>query len=475
MKSIILTLAIFLSAFFSLSHAKQSFVEIEIDFDKKGSVIDAGYSDNSSEIAKLMNIVNLMRQNPKAKIEDIEISGYTSLENTHENNLRKSRDRAVALEGLIHSYLDLPEGSVRYDHEYIPWEWLKQRLAESSNPNRAKAIEIIERPCQMMEYFNGFTRDRRIFDLRWIDKIDFWTFLENNYFPLMHKAVARITFSYEEGVTEDQKAKIAAAPPVNFDTEKFEKQPTVSSSDSSVQIAQAPAVLPDDIVLEDVVIVSADAIRDIDDNNVVITPNTVIIKPNRVIIRSDNVERSELSAKPHRADGFIPRGSVKTNLAGWALSQVNLALEFDLGRHWSFVLPVYYSGWNYFQYELKFRTFDIKPELRYWPSRANKGLHIGVHAGVTWFNYAFKGEYRYANRNQNQPAVGGGLAIGYRVPISHNGRWSMEFGVSGGVYYVDYTKYYNYPNGEPVENLRKTYYGIDGVSISFVYSFNLRK
>ena len=39
---------------------------------------------------------------------------------------------------------------------------------------------------------------------------------------------------------------------------------------------------------------------------------------------------------------------VKTNSIGSGFLIANLAGEIDLGKHWSFALPVYYSACNYF-------------------------------------------------------------------------------------------------------------------------------
>lgn len=228
-------------------------------------------------------------------------------------------------------------------------------------------------------------------------------------------------------------------------------------------------------------------------NTIVVRPDKLIIQPNTIIIRTDNIvvddesdngrttliETCPAPGKPtsQAVDSdtdasFRHKASIKTNLVNWGLGQVNFAIDFDLGRHWSFSLPFAYSGWNYGQYKLKFRICDIKPEIRYWPSRNNTGFFVGVHGGVSWFNFAFNGDYRYTNTEQ--PAYGGGLSLGCRFPISRNRHWNMEFGVSGGVYNADYRKYDNTPGGDYIGDQKKTYCGIDGASISFLYSFRLK-
>lgn len=183
----------------------------------------------------------------------------------------------------------------------------------------------------------------------------------------------------------------------------------------------------------------------------------------------------EPEPEPETVDDCYRRMHLKTNLLGWGLGMVNAAVEFDFAPHWSAELPVYYSAWNYFTYGLKFRTLDLRPEIRYWLSPCNEGFFAGAHFGLAWYDFAFKGEYRYQDRNGNTPALGGGITLGYRMPISANRRWHIEFGLSGGIYRLDYDKFINVPNGRLVGHEQKTYYGLDGASVSITYSFGLQK
>lgn len=194
MKILRFLVPLLLLCFVEGAFAQQTTVsEFEILFIDRSSIIDPKVGENARQIALLKQLFERVKENPDMEITDIEISGYTSLENTHENNTRLSRDRAIALTTLINSQINLPPGIVHYNSDYIPWRWLKLQLVMSNLPDKDKAIAIIDSPQEMMEYFPGATRDRRIFNLRWIDHIDFWTYLEENYFPCMRKATAKIT------------------------------------------------------------------------------------------------------------------------------------------------------------------------------------------------------------------------------------------------------------------------------------------
>ena len=169
---------------------------------------------------------------------------------------------------------------------------------------------------------------------------------------------------------------------------------------------------------------------------------------------------------------------LKTNTIGLALAMVNVAIEVDLTKHWSFNLPIYYSAWNYFKSTIKFRTLTIQPEFRYWFSEKNDGFFTGAHFGMAYYNFAFNDTYRYQDHNRETPAIGGGISVGYRVPISKSHRWKMEFSIGGGIYPLHYDKFQNTlrtVNGLMIESIKKNYWGIDQATVSLSYTFDLKK
>ena len=175
---------------------------------------------------------------------------------------------------------------------------------------------------------------------------------------------------------------------------------------------------------------------------------------------------------------WTPKLYIKTNAIALGMAIANIAGEVDLAKHWSFTLPIYYSAWDYFKATVKFRTFAVQPEFRYWPSAKNNGFFTGAHFGLAYFNFAFNGEYRYQDYNGETPAIGGGISIGYVIPISDNNRWRIEFSLGAGVYALHYDKFFNTlitSEGMLIENDKKTYFGIDQAAISISYILNKNK
>ncbi len=169
------------------------------------------------------------------------------------------------------------------------------------------------------------------------------------------------------------------------------------------------------------------------------------------------------------------RVHVKTNVAGLGIGIANAAVEVELCKHLSLSVPVYYSAWDYFKPTLKFRTMGMQPEIRYWFSNKNDGFFLGAHMGLLYYNFAFDEEFRIQDHDGKSPALGGGLSLGYRLPISKSGRWNMEFSVGAGIYDLHYDRFRNYTDGLLVDTKRDMYYGIDQAAITFMYSFGRKK
>lgn len=182
-------------------------------------------------------------------------------------------------------------------------------------------------------------------------------------------------------------------------------------------------------------------------------------------------------------ESWVPRVYIKTNAVAWGFAIANLGLEIDMAPHWSFSFPIYYSIWDYFKSTIKFRMLTYQPEFRYWFRNpwgwgGNDGFYIGPHFMLSYYNFAFDGAHRYQDHDANTPAIGGGLSVGFRMPISKNKRWRVEFSAGAGIYPLDYDIFQNTPNykdGQLVGRTKKTYIGLDQVSVTFSYSFDLKK
>ncbi len=174
-----------------------------------------------------------------------------------------------------------------------------------------------------------------------------------------------------------------------------------------------------------------------------------------------------LAARCHRS------WHASTNVLAWTLGLTNLMGEYDFGCHWSVGLSLYYSGWNYAKATRKFRAFIFRPELRWWPGEGHRGLFVDGHIQMAAYNFALPGwEYRIQDVGGCHPALGGGIGVGYRLPLGRSGRWAAEAAIGAGVYHLEYNRFVNEENGALVDRRERTFFGLDNVSVSVVYNFN---
>ena len=194
------------------------------------------------------------------------------------------------------------------------------------------------------------------------------------------------------------------------------------------------------------------------------------------IIRPANTLRQ--SAMDMYQPAWYRNWYVNTNVLALGMGITSLGVEYDFAKHWSVAVPLLYSGWNYFIETIKFRTFAVQPEVRYWFNENHTNWFVGAHASLAYYNVAVDGGYRYQDHAAESPAWGGGLSGGYRLPLTRDQRLSLDFSLGLGVYPLHYDIFDNTTNtadGLLIQTARKTYFGIDQVAVTLSYSFNNQK
>lgn len=174
------------------------------------------------------------------------------------------------------------------------------------------------------------------------------------------------------------------------------------------------------------------------------------------------------------ATGTAPSSSgrylgVKTNIAAWAGTIMNIAADVQVSEHLSVELPVLWCPWHIGS-KHAVKTFTIQPEARYWLSKPGTGHFFGVHAHVGWFNVKWNRD-RY--QDADRPLLGAGISYGYLLPFSEH--WAGEFTLGAGYANMRYDTFYNMDNGARIDTRTKNYWGITRVGLSVVYRFNLKK
>lgn len=412
-KYIILAICIVIAP---ITIAQELRTEIKIDFRVNSAAIDEGYRNNNNQLADLNSLIQTIKQDSTIQITHIFLRGTSSPEGSYQINRRLANERIASVEKIIRSKIDLPGNIISYNDNYIPWEYLAKQVAESNIANKQEVLNIIAMDAELVPYTNGTQIDHRILKLKQLREGVIWQQLNAIFFSAMRNAfVVFVTYKKQPA------PQIITVPEPQPEPEP---QP-VAEPEPAVEIV--PTHTPE--------------------------PAPAIETWNRNL-------------------------HIKTNALGWGLLISNVAIEIDLAKHLSLSLPFYYSAWDYFTSTIKFRTIAFQPEMRYWFNSSNRGLFAGAHFGMAYYNLAANGEFRYQDHNRHTPALGGGISVGYRMPLGKKERWHVEFAIGAGIYSLDYNVYENTPNtkqGLYHHSVKKTYYGIDQLSINFSRSFNLNK
>lgn len=399
-------------------HSQERRTEISVDFRVNSTTIDSAYSDNAARMREIVTFLQNVRQDSTTNIVGVSFCGAASPDGSSQLNSKLARGRLSALERLVRQQVYIPDSLITRDDSYIPWDYLRSQIENSDLQGRDAVIAILKEEARPEGCPGAEAHtDNRIVKLKRLDGGRVWQQMNELFFSRMRNACAVIV-TYREEI-----------PPV-------------------------PEPMP--------------------------VPDTAMVVPEPVAETAETVPDTAVMAAPAipAAGEWTRRLHLKTNALGWGLAIANVAAEVDLARHWSFALPVYYSAWDYFTSDIKFRTFALQPEFRYWPSEHNDGFFAGAHFSLAYYNLATNGDYRYQDHSRSTPALGGGLSVGYRLPIGSSNRWRVEFSLGAGVYSLHYDKFRNTPrtsDGLLVESVKKTYWGIDQAAVSFSYTFDLKK
>ena len=408
------------------SFAQVSRTEIGVDFRLNRSDIDITYANNTRKLAEIISFFEEVKQDTSLTILEVSFCGSASPEGSYQINRQLARKRLESLESLVRSEIDIPDSLITRDDSYISWDYLTEQISASDMQYKDQILEIISHEPTVVEQAGGRLLDSRILELQAIENGKVWQALNSLYFANMRNAyVVFILYKDEyEAEIED----------MTLPDEAIELDETKIQVDTMAIVQPEPMPEPEPAV-----------------------------EPEPVVLPVDIIEPLG-----------IPNLYVKTNTLAAALAVTNLGAEIDLAKHWSVNLHIYYAAYNYFVNTLKFRTLSAYPEVRYWFKEDNQGFFAGAHFGVAEYNYAFNGDYRWQDHNGKTPALGGGLNAGYRMGISADQRWFIEFTLGGGVYPLHYDIYYNVKNGKLVGSKKETYFGLDNASVSILYRFDIK-
>lgn len=379
------------------------------------------FRDNARRIEELKTRMDGAYKSPATpRIDRITVRSSASPEGSAALNSRIAEGRAENLAAYLRDHLGYPVGETSTLDCGIDWFTLGDLVLQDRNvPSRREVLLAVDEE-----------------DVRKIEQLDggkAWDYLMKNIFPYLRKSLVIIEHS----------PSVAVEPTRPLNPDAVKKDPDVRKD--------PPQDTP-----------PSDSPRE---EKTVTEVRTETLPTNPATMFIPDVEERENGA-----------WSIKTNILPWFMLVANAAVEVDFGNHFSLSIPIYYSGANWFSSEMKFRILGSQPEVRYFMRDDFKGFFLGAHATFGWYNIALKGgDYRYQDKSMNSPAFGGGLDVGYKLPIGLDERLGLEFSLGAGYLNLDYDKFFNVPNGRLAGSGHKDYFGIDNAAVGLYYRFPYNK
>lgn len=382
--------------------------EISVEFPINEWHIKPDFSENSKNLKAITDLLETVESDSTLIIDELSFYGAASPDGGNRINNPLSEKRMNALRSWVMEQTTLPDSIVTSRRSEVPWNTFREMLSKSDWQWAGRVLEVINEGNDS----DAATVDRRLKNLRYMDAGRVWRVLCRDYFPRLR--MAYVVFVNVRRVESEPAVEAVEAPK----PEIIEQVPPAEP----VEAAPAASTEP------------------------------------------------ETESAPASCFG---QWYLRTNLPAWGMAMTNISGEYQFACRWSVGLSLYYSAWNYAKVTRKFRLFSFRPEVRYYFRDGGNGLFLDAHLAMTSFNFAFNGgKWRYQDRGGKHPALGGGIGIGYRLPLSRDGRWRAEAAVGAGIYHLDYDKFHNRDNGSWASRVKCTYVGLDYASLSVVFTFN---
>ena len=393
---------------------------VEFINEQGSSALELGSGANKEAVDLLMQ--TLYSLNPE-QIVSITISTGASPEGTIGLNKNLAAERASMIRNYMSFMTNLPDSLITYINDNVRWQELSDIMALSDESYAADVMSIANSRTNTSVSSEGGYWDSRLVRLKTLDGGRVYRKLMSEVFP--HLRSTRVSIVWR----------------VN----KPDMRPVIP-----VDVQITPVGSADDDM-------SREPASDIP------VPEISLIEP-----ASDTMTVQPLTERHKHI-------AVKNNFVYDVALVANAGLEFGMGRHFSFDLPVTFSPYN-IKENLKIRTLTFQPAFRWWFLSVHEGLFLEAYGHAGWYNVALCGKTRFQNSDSwADPFYGGGLGIGYSWPVGHSGRWNFEVNVGGGYAYLPSNHYYNLENGALFGSSVRNYWGLTRAGFSISYSLTKKE
>jgi len=387
---------------------------VRVYFRQGKSVFEPSFENNAANLKAAGGHIS--------RADRVRILASASPEGSRKLNAELANKRAKSIAAYLHKNYDFEASRLQTRYTELDWVAFQTLVEEDESiPSRQKVLDIIE------------TRD--FLALRRLQGTKCWDYMYKNLYPSLRSTF--VVFEYDIDIVAP------AVPAISSPLEKWIPE-SLSAPQPLLDIFRP---IPESI--------SNVARAEIPDASI-----------------SREFQEME-EAEPEYWRMRISDRFLKTNVLLYPLLLPSIGYEYRFANSISFSVLAYYSALDWFSNTTKFRVLGIQPEFRLWTKSQmlKSEWFFGLHGNFGWYNIAWNGKYRYQDHKQDTPAYGGGVSIGFKVPLfpKEDTRWGVEFSLGIGAMPLHYDIYYNVENGRLVGDDQAVYMGIDNASINLTY------
>lgn len=114
--------------------------------------LDPNYMINPSEIQKITNSIDFVKNDPDAIITEVHIKGFASPEGPYQNNVRLAKGRTETLANYVNSLYNFKSGIMTTSYEPEDWGGLRAYVTDSLNYNLTDRMGLLSIIDSNLEY-----------------------------------------------------------------------------------------------------------------------------------------------------------------------------------------------------------------------------------------------------------------------------------------------------------------------------------
>ena len=115
-----------------------------IDFPVDRVELHPNYRKNPTELQKIIETINLVKNDKNTTITNIDIHGYASPESPYEHNAYLAENRAKTLREYVSNLVQLPGDKFTVSSTPEDWEGLREAVVASNLENKQAILELID-------------------------------------------------------------------------------------------------------------------------------------------------------------------------------------------------------------------------------------------------------------------------------------------------------------------------------------------